>query len=52
VAFGNRRDAAVADRTRHRLTIIALFPALTWASFGKIDIVASAPGKIIPTCGL
>src|SRR6516165_2753459 len=30
------------------LTIIALFClALAWASFGKIDIVASAPGKII-----
>jgi hemolysin D len=32
------------------LTIIALFClALAWASFGKIDIVASAPGKIIPS---
>jgi hemolysin D len=32
------------------LTIIVLFGlALTWASFGKIDIVASAPGKIIPS---
>ena len=32
------------------LTIIVLFClALIWASFGKIDIVASAPGKIIPT---
>ena len=31
-------------------TIIALFClALAWASFGKIDIVASAPGKIIPS---
>src|SRR6266540_94730 len=31
------------------LTIIALFClALTWACFGQIDIVASAPGKIIP----
>ena len=30
------------------LTIIALFClALAWAAFGKIDIVASAPGKII-----
>jgi hemolysin D len=30
------------------LTIIALFClALGWAAFGKIDIVASAPGKII-----
>ena len=32
------------------LTIIVLFClALIWASFGKIDIVASAPGKIIPS---
>jgi hemolysin D len=32
------------------VTIIALFClALAWASFGKIDIVASAPGKIIPS---
>src|SRR5215470_205284 len=31
-------------------TIIALFcAALAWASFGTIDIVASAQGKIIPT---
>jgi hemolysin D len=30
------------------VTIIALFClALAWAAFGKIDIVASAPGKII-----
>src|ERR1700680_2642203 len=30
------------------VTIIALFClALGWAAFGKIDIVASAPGKII-----
>ena len=32
------------------LTIIALFClALAWACFGKIDIVASASGKIIPS---
>jgi hemolysin D len=32
------------------LTIIALFClALAWASFGEVDIIASAPGKIIPT---
>jgi membrane fusion protein, hemolysin D len=32
------------------LTIIVLFClALIWASLGKIDIVASAPGKIIPS---
>src|SRR6266478_5431347 len=32
------------------VTIIALFClALAWASLGKIDIVATAPGKIIPT---
>jgi len=31
-------------------TIIVLFClALAWASFGRIDIVASAPGKIIPS---
>lgn len=31
-------------------TIIALFClAAVWASFGQIDIVASAPGKIIPS---
>ena len=30
-------------------TIIAIFcVALTWAIFGKIDIVATATGKIIP----
>jgi len=30
--------------------LIALFClALAWAAFGKIDIVASAPGRIIPT---
>ena len=33
-------------------TIIALFClALIWATFGTVDIVASAPGKIIPTGG-
>jgi hemolysin D len=33
-------------------TIIALFCfALAWAAFGHIDIVASAPGKIIPSEG-
>ena len=32
------------------LTIIALFcVALVWASFGRIDIIATAPGKIVPT---
>jgi hemolysin D len=32
------------------LTIIALFClALAWATFGTVDIVASAPGKIIPS---
>ncbi len=32
------------------VTIIALFClALAWASLGEIDIVASAPGKIIPS---
>jgi hemolysin D len=31
-------------------TIIALFCiALAWVSFGHVDIVASAPGKIIPS---
>jgi hemolysin D len=31
-------------------TVIALFcAALAWASFGTVDIVATAPGKIIPT---
>ena len=31
-------------------TIIALFSlALIWATFGSVDIVATAPGKIIPT---
>jgi hemolysin D len=31
-------------------TVIALFcVALAWASFGTVDIVATAPGKIIPT---
>jgi membrane fusion protein, hemolysin D len=34
------------------MTIIALFClALTWACFGQVDIVASAPGKIIPSGG-
>lgn len=32
------------------ITLIALFClALAWASFGTVDIVATAPGKIIPT---
>jgi membrane fusion protein, hemolysin D len=32
------------------LTIIALFGlGLAWASFGEVDIIASAPGKIIPS---
>jgi hemolysin D len=32
------------------VTLIALFClALTWASFGHVDIVASAPGKILPS---
>jgi hemolysin D len=32
------------------ITVIALFClALAWASFGTVDIVATAPGKIIPT---
>src|SRR6266446_4189509 len=31
-------------------TIILLFGlALAWASLGKVDIIASAPGKIIPS---
>lgn len=31
-------------------TIITIFcVALAWAAFGKIDIVASAPGKIVPS---
>jgi len=31
------------------LTIITLFClALAWASLGEVDIIASAPGKIIP----
>src|SRR6516164_2615680 len=31
-------------------TVIALFcVALAWASFGTVDIVATAPGKIIPS---
>ena len=32
------------------ITVIALFClALAWASFGTVDIVATAPGKIIPS---
>jgi hemolysin D len=32
------------------ITVIALFClALVWASFGTVDIVATAPGKIIPS---
>jgi hemolysin D len=32
------------------VTIIALFGlALAWASFGEVDIIAAAPGKIIPS---
>src|SRR5579871_4671334 len=31
-------------------TLIALFCiALAWASIGRVDIIASAPGKIVPT---
>src|SRR3981081_2729049 len=34
------------------LTVIALFCfVLAWALFGTVDIVATAPGKIIPTGG-
>src|SRR5262245_49237049 len=34
------------------MTIIAIFCfALAWAALGHIDIVASAPGKIIPSEG-
>jgi hemolysin D len=34
------------------ITVIALFCfALVWAIFGTVDIVATAPGKIIPTGG-
>src|SRR5262249_34069379 len=32
------------------VTIIALFGlALAWASLGEVDIIAAAPGKIIPS---
>ena len=32
------------------ITVIALFClALAWASFGTVDIVATAPGKIVPS---
>src|SRR5215469_8792936 len=32
------------------LSLIAAFcAALAWASLGKVDMIASAPGKIIPT---
>src|SRR5260370_33587553 len=34
------------------IAVIALFCfALTWSSFGSVDIVATAPGKIVPTGG-
>src|SRR5712691_10707006 len=34
------------------ITVVALFCfALAWASFGTVDIVETAPGKIIPTGG-
>jgi len=34
------------------ITVIALFCfALTWATFGSVDIVATASGKIVPTGG-
>src|SRR5216684_5917044 len=34
------------------ITVIALFCfALAWASFGSVDIVATASGKIVPTGG-
>jgi hemolysin D len=34
------------------ITVIALFCfALTWATFGTVDIVATASGKIVPTGG-
>ena len=47
----DRRDAAIADRPRHRAdTSSRVFClALAWACLGKVDIVASAPGKIIPS---
>jgi hemolysin D len=32
------------------VTVIAVFClALLWASFGTVDIVATAPGKIVPS---
>src|SRR5215468_5761145 len=32
------------------VTIIALFGlALAWASLGEVDIIAAAPGKIVPS---
>ena len=44
----DRGNAALADRPRDGGTIIALFClALVWAGFGKVDIVATAPGKIV-----
>ncbi len=47
----DRRNAAVADRrARSRSPSSLLFcAALAWAWLGTIDIVASAPGKIIPS---
>ena len=48
---GDRRDAAAASPSaRSAATIIALFcVALAWACVGRVDIVASAPGKIVPS---
>ena len=47
----DRRDAALADRPRHRRRPSSLCSALAlaWACLGTVDIVATAPGKIIPS---
>jgi hemolysin D len=45
------RDTPVhpAPRTTARVIMGLLTIAVIWASFGKVDVVASAPGKIIPS---
>ena len=41
--------ASPASRLIAGLIVLFLFIAIAWATFGHVDIIATAPGKIIPT---
>jgi hypothetical protein len=48
--FERRRQKRHAVGRPQPLTLIAAFcAALAWASLGKVDMIAAAPGKIIPS---